>query len=619
MNSGGWHERQIMQRVTLGAPAARIGKRARSWSRPQLLQAAAAATALASAGGANAQISEAVPPPRAASVSPTGVVYQNGSYQFSRELLSVGSGEFPGRMGFSIYYNSDSDAELAIAKKTTHNWLAYIYVTVIDRGEGTNPSEWFCAFHVVIGNRSDTFEKYGCGSIGTFEGGEYRGTTLTYAAGTYTYTQKTGATITFTAVDGSYHRAHKWSEPDGTQLTFGYTSGALTSVFSNRGYGLLFENGSATTKICAVSLTESYFVNGSMCPASAPAATVARSNNLLSSITDASGATWTFQYRGATDYISCYKEPDASVCAVTNSWAGSDYRVDRITSQLLADNSSISYGYATTRNPLKTDVDITPYINLQTTTTDSKSQVTTLYFGQGMANLQPTWVKDPLLYRTDLTYDAMSNLTGIKYPEANETTSVLDDRFNITQRRHKAKPNSGLSDSVITATYPATTSPLGSFPTCTPAKSCNKPTTITDTRGGVTDYTYDPAHGGVLTEAAPAVNGVRPVKRYDYEQRYAWIKNSAGGYSQAETPVWVLVREKRCRTTATVNTSCAGGAADEVVTEYDYGPNSGPNNLLVRGMTVTADGQTLRTCYGYDVNGRKISETKPLAGLASCL
>ena len=49
---------------------------------------------------------------------------------------------------------------------------------------------------------------------------------------------------------------------------------------------------------------------------------------------------------------------------------------------------------------------------------------------------------------------------------------------------------------------------------------------------------------------------------------------------------------------------------------------SGPNNLLVRGQTVTAETQgalmTLRTCYGYDVQGRRISETQPLANLASC-
>jgi hypothetical protein len=77
---------------------------------------------------------------------------------------------------------------------------------------------------------------------------------------------------------------------------------------------------------------------------------------------------------------------------------------------------------------------------------------------------------------------------------------------------------------------------------------------------------------------------------------------------------------RTCRTTATVNGACAGGAADEVLTAYEYGPDTGAvgNNLMLRGVAVTADGQTLRTCYGYDRDGNKISETKPRAGLAVC-
>jgi hypothetical protein len=80
-----------------------------------------------------------------------------------------------------------------------------------------------------------------------------------------------------------------------------------------------------------------------------------------------------------------------------------------------------------------------------------------------------------------------------------------------------------------------------------------------------------------------------------------------------------------CRTSAATGdpaAPCAAGAADEVRIGYDYGPDSGPNNLLLRGMTVTAhDGigiVTLRTCYGYDARGRRISETRPNANLTSC-
>ena len=101
-------------------------------------------------------------------------------------------------------------------------------------------------------------------------------------------------------------------------------------------------------------------------------------------------------------------------------------------------------------------------------------------------------------------------------------------------------------------------------------------------------------------------------------QRNAWIKNASGGYVQLATPIWLLSEERTCRTTATVGNACAGGASDEVVTTYDYGPNSGPNNLWLRGVAVTADGQTLRTCYTYDDYGRKLSETKPLGTGANC-
>lgn len=114
-----------------------------------------------------------------------------------------------------------------------------------------------------------------------------------------------------------------------------------------------------------------------------------------------------------------------------------------------------------------------------------------------------------------------------------------------------------------------------------------------------------------------------PQKRYEYAQRYAWVKNSSGSYVQAATPVWVKTKERFCKTTAASGASCAGGASDEVVTDYDYGPDSGPNNLQVRGVIVTATNssgvlESQRTCYGYDVNGRKISETKPAANMGAC-
>jgi hypothetical protein len=42
------------------------------------------------------------------------------------------------------------------------------------------------------------------------------------------------------------------------------------------------------------------------------------------------------------------------------------------------------------------------------------------------------------------------------------------------------------------------------------------------------------------------------------------------------------------------------------------------NGFRLKGNAVTNRGVTLRACYGYDVQDRKISETKPAANLTSC-
>jgi len=212
---------------------------------------------------------------------------------------------------------------------------------------------------------------------------------------------------------------------------------------------------------------------------------------------------------------------------------------------------------------------------------------------------------------------------GRTEPEDDHTEIGRDERNNIVSIVRNPKPNSGLSPVTV---YSAV------FPThCTNPRTCNRPSATTDANGQVTDYTYAPEHGGILTQTGPAVptvqaNGttasVRPQTRYEYAQRYAWISNGSGGYVQAATPIWLMTRERHCLTTAASGSSCAGGAQDEIVTDYDYGPNSGPNTLTLRGIAVTAyvngAATTLRTCYGYDALGHRISETAPNANLASC-
>jgi hypothetical protein len=212
---------------------------------------------------------------------------------------------------------------------------------------------------------------------------------------------------------------------------------------------------------------------------------------------------------------------------------------------------------------------------------------------------------------------------GRSEPEWDETAVNRDERNNIISIVRYPKPNTGL---------PPITRYSASYPVdCTNPRTCNHPTSETDGNGNVWAYTYAPEHGGVLTETGPlaptrqndgTMANVHPQKRYEYAQRYAGIANGSGGYMHGPTAIWLMTRERHCATTAASGSTCASGAADEVVTDFDYGPDSGPNNLLLRGVAVTAyvSGApvTQRTCYGYDTTGNRISQTQPNANLGSC-
>lgn len=212
---------------------------------------------------------------------------------------------------------------------------------------------------------------------------------------------------------------------------------------------------------------------------------------------------------------------------------------------------------------------------------------TVMGFAYSVAN-QPTSVLTPLGIKTQYDYGARGNLeTVTRTPVANSGQPVL----------------------VQSATYP---------PTCTNMVTCNKPTSVTDAKGYTSNFTYDPTHGGVRTVTSPAVNGIRPQVRSTYVQRNAWYRNASGTMTRDTQPVWLLSTESFCRTSAAVDDAGCAVAGDEVVTTYEYGPDSGPNNLILRGKAVTADGSTLRTCYGHDRQGNKIWESSPNANPSSC-
>lgn len=181
----------------------------------------------------------------------------------------------------------------------------------------------------------------------------------------------------------------------------------------------------------------------------------------------------------------------------------------------------------------------------------------------------------------NLSGNQQNRLLSYASPEGWSAAYTYDTRGNVTETKFTP---SGTTD-------PITYERAGYATTCPAAerRRCNQPNWLEDRNGNRTDFTYSIDHGGVLTATGPAVNGVMRQVRYEYQQRYARFLNGSGTVVQAAMPVWLLVRERMCRTGAPATPPATGCAiaGDEMVTEYDYGPTTVVNNLLLRGSSRT--------------------------------
>lgn len=592
-------------------------------------------------------------PPRGDTQSATGVSFRNGTLSESEEDLSIGGG-FPSGLDLSRIYNSGVSSP-GPGANWTFSVNGYVSIEALPIYPDTDPpqagSEPYI-YNVVFGGKSVGFlggstfngRTFTGGPVGTYQPAIASGASLVFngttGAGYYSFTDSDGTVVNFTI--GAGGEISNWTLPDGTRLDYGYNSsnGNVQSVISNRGWALLFES----NKACAVNMAATYVTATSSCPPGAQTVTyttAAGSYNpgqqLLTSATRG-GRTTNYTYNGK-DHLNCVKEPGQTTCklqTIYTACADDPYLTgvqmlyhmhDYVTGQTDASGKTYAYSYHNdmeTSYPvncrqfhMETAPDYRPFNDVTTTSVENGTATTTATVSPGGSAFSIT---DPLsrtvtigleqspVYSIGFIPDDRTNSTSA--PEGNGERYTRDSRGNVTARTLVAKSGSGLSDLVATAHYPST---------CSTIKTCNKPDYVVDAGGNRTDYTYDTSHGGVLTETGPAdPNGIHPVKRYAYAQRYAWIKNSGGTYTQVATPVWLLTEVRYCRTSATVSGACSAGSSDEVVTAYEYGPNAGPNNLLVRGIAVTADGTTRRTCYGYDTNGNRVFETRPRAGLTSC-
>lgn len=410
----------------------------------------------------------------------------------------------------------------------------------------------------------------------------------------------------------NYRRSKNITTNFGASILFGYDSDQLTAAgilaWTNKVSARMYREGDAASER-TMSFSHTY-----------------NTSNTQSTATTPDGDTWTIVTRSVALGVGAdeTEQPVNIIDSISTSAnpAGNitfNYNLDALgpnstPNMFYGTITQFNRGYLTTNYARVFNYGSEGVPASTTTTISDATGRNDVYVSQENASgpPRPNLLIDALSRQTSMTYDAKMEPSSIDFPEHDKTTYERDAYSNIVAVRRTPKPNSPLAIVAQTAAYPAD---------CTEFRLCARPLSVTNANGGVTEFTYSADHAGILTQTDPAdANGLRAVKRHFYTQRYAWVSNGAGGFAQAASPIWLRTQTKTCRTSATTGDACSAGTADEVIIDYDYGPDTGAsaNYLLLRGVAVTADGRTERTCYGFDSTGNRISETKPRAGVAAC-
>lgn len=563
-------------------------------------------------------------------MSPKGVNIQTGRYVSSSTEFSVGPLSFVRHKGGPSYFFGGSYDVSRPFGHWGHNHA---------HGMRWKNTAFTAANRLVIvnGTELEFFHPSAPGSTFWAWNQAAQGWMLAAVGNVFTATSSNGDAYTLQNIPGMIGSANDYFAltridfADGHRINYSYDSNARTRLISsNRGYAIVIDynaNGQISAA-CGFNSANTFVTTATTCASSAALVKTSYTYNAdfsLASVTQVDGSIVYFTYssHGANRHLATISLPNAPSTYEVQNFFGPQageptvlthpYQVRR---QIVANGDTWLYRY---QPFLESDLPLQPG-ELRSTF----SYVTYPTSGE----LEAEYVNGVVKYivgpegRKDYKFNGLQPVS-VKYPEGNEATYLVDYAGNTGLVTRKARPNSGLPDITSSATFP--TANIYSSPTicnATSQKLCNKPTAVVDERGSQSDYTYDPAHGGVLTETGPAVNGVRPQTRYTYAQRSATVRTTATTFGAAVSPIWVLTQKAHCKAgnPNAANAGCAT-AGDEVIVTYEYGPTTttAGNNLLLRGEVVDPAGLHLRTCYAYDAQGNKESERQPLGtGTTTC-
>jgi RHS repeat-associated protein len=584
-----------------------------------------AASALMATGPVKAQSS--IPPPQTFNpIDANGVNLFTGGIQGPRHSLSIGQA---GQGGLSIDVYYDSSAGNGLWRHTQTGTLNRD--PLIPGSPGYNTPQYqltlpgFSALY--LRDVDDNFIlQDGTGTL------EETSTDI------FTYTALDGTVATIDRQKRSTYGTLAWmgqvvsiERPNGEVLTYHYAqvltgeplplyARRLQSVTNNFGYQIHFQYASDTFGTDWTRMVGVTVLNNAVdwCDPLANSCTFSRTWPSLTiggtstdrTVTDATGNTTHYLFSGSL--LTGIRRPSQSTgTSLAYTRSTSPYHPNWV--ETASDGKGTwTYGYSVPP-PNPNNV---AYYFIRTTVTDPTAGVTLVDNGSW---LEETWgrrstrlvaITNGVGETTNWEWNGPGwQISSVIQPEGNSLDYGYTDRGDLASVTRTPKPGSGLTPTTITAT----------FGDCSTPVACGRPTAITDARGNTTDYTYDSAHGGLLTETRPAPTGGadRPQTRYTYAALTAWYRTSASTTQVQGAPVVLPVQVSSCA--SGTSPSCVG-TANEVRTTSTYqagNATTGANLLPVSVTEGAGDGSLLATTTStWDPNGDVKTIDGPLAGTA---
>ncbi len=528
------------------------------------------------------------PPPQPASVDENGVDVGTRTLVMGGTDLAIGPGD---QRGLRI------DRQLA-----SYGWRISSTPTIA--GSISNPI-------VVLDGQSYSFQLSG----GVYNPWVKEGSTL--SSDLNTFTLRDGTVITFQTVTGlsehstAFRTASKITFPDGVEHYFTYQSSQYQLSSNPVAYETI-------SRLVSVTSSTGYQIK----------------------LTYASNSQASFDWRRLTKATSInntveYCAPSADTCSLAGSWpevtyggasfatvgavtdpegrtTAYSYSNSKIYSMTPMGTGQLPVSYTYTGNEILTvsrgggTWSYSPQY-LQTLVTDPNSNVTTYSLDgsdrvSGVTNAKGEYTS--FLYCSGTSNCPQNSVYRVYAPEGNYVTYAYDTRGNVTSMAYREKPTVGTTTITTYASFPSS---------CTNTKTCNRPTSTTDAKGNVTNYSWDTGHGGLLqVQLPPAVSGgARPTTTYSYTATQARYLTGVGVWSNSPT-IYVADVVRQCRTAATCT-----GTADERVTDLNYLSSSVANNALVANVVQAAGNGTLSATINLTYTNLGDVETVdgPLSGI----